>query len=100
MKNKFPIRPEECSSTHGGSGYVLGSYYENGSVICGACGMKCDLVSVGTEQGEAVYPNYIIGIPYNMTREGKRVKKDGEMKNIAFILLGWLITSITLVLTL
>ena len=39
-KRKFPIKPNKCLSTHGGSGFVIGSYMENGYVVCGECGTK------------------------------------------------------------
>jgi hypothetical protein len=27
-----------CLSTHGGSGYASGTHWDNGKLICGACG--------------------------------------------------------------
>ena len=29
-----------CKSTHGSSGYAPGSYWDNGAIICGACGFR------------------------------------------------------------
>ena len=30
----------ECLSTHGGSGYAPGSYWDGDDIICGACGQR------------------------------------------------------------
>lgn len=37
---QFPISPSKCLSTHGGSGYAAGSYWEDGVMICGLCGTR------------------------------------------------------------
>ena len=35
----FPVKPGDCISTHGGGGYVQGSYVRHdGKVVFGACG--------------------------------------------------------------
>ena len=39
LSKKFPLIPEECPSTHGGAGYAPDSRYENGTIICGLCGL-------------------------------------------------------------
>ncbi len=30
----------ECLSTHGAAGYALGSYWDDGVVVCGCCGFR------------------------------------------------------------
>ena len=32
----------KCISTHGGSGYAMGSYWENGAIVCGICGYRIE----------------------------------------------------------
>ena len=36
------ISPEECLSTHGGSGYAAGSYWNGDAIICGACDFRIE----------------------------------------------------------
>jgi len=31
-----------CLSTHGGSGYAPGSYWDGGAIICGVCGARIE----------------------------------------------------------
>jgi len=33
---------KKCLSTHGGSGYAPGSYWENGAIVCGLCGYRIE----------------------------------------------------------
>lgn len=43
VEGTFPCKPEDCLSTHGGAGYVLGSFIdEEGNVVCGLCGGLCN----------------------------------------------------------
>jgi len=73
MKRKFPVKPEECLSTHGGSGYSSGSYWDNGAIVCGSCGtrIKQPKATSGFME-QPIYPDFIIGLPYKFTREGAR----------------------------
>ena len=42
MVKNFLVEPKHCISTHGGSGYAPGSYWDNGVMVCGACGTRID----------------------------------------------------------
>lgn len=36
----YPVKPWNCPSTHGGSGYAPGSFFrEDGKAVCGLCGL-------------------------------------------------------------
>ncbi len=37
---RFPIKQEDCISTHGGSGYSYGDYWDGYDIICGFCGFR------------------------------------------------------------
>jgi hypothetical protein len=42
-RQQYKLRAEEfCPSTHGGSGYALGSFWEDSNIICGLCGMRIE----------------------------------------------------------
>ena len=74
-KRKFPIKPSKCLSTHGGAGYVAGSYWENGSIVCGACGTRIkNPSSTGGFRNHPTYPDFIRGLPKELTRWGAREK--------------------------
>jgi len=48
----FPVKVEECRSTHGGAGYAMGTYItEESEVICGNCGR----IVVGISEGAIGY---------------------------------------------
>jgi len=36
------IDPKDCLSTHGGSGYAPGSYWDGDDIICGICGHRIE----------------------------------------------------------
>jgi len=40
MNNTFVVKPEDCPSTHGGSGYASGSLRDGNDIICGLCGYR------------------------------------------------------------
>ncbi len=39
-KKQFLIKQKDCYSTHGGSGYINGSYWDGYDIICIACGKR------------------------------------------------------------
>ena len=59
-KRKFPIKPKDCRSTHGAAGYLAGSYWENGAIVCIACGTRIENPRpTGYRQGVPTYPDFI-----------------------------------------
>ena len=77
MKKKFPVKPRKCLSTHGGAGYSLGDYWDNGAIVCGACGTRIESPHpTGGFNGIPTYPSFISGIPLNKTSEGLHREED------------------------
>ncbi len=76
-KATYYCKPEQCRSTHGGSGYVSGSYWDNGAIVCGMCGERIEnpppTGSFEAYQGAdrvPTYPGWIGGIPAERTGRG------------------------------
>jgi len=42
MTDTFLVKPSNCLSTHGGSGYAPGSYWNGNAIVCGFCGTKIE----------------------------------------------------------
>lgn len=40
--NTAIIPPSLCPSTHGGAGYVMGSYWRGKAIVCGLCGVEIE----------------------------------------------------------
>jgi hypothetical protein len=74
MRKKFVVKPEQCLSTHGGGGYAYGSFYQNGKIVCGICGYKCDTSST------ANIPEFIRDVPHHLTKAGKKEALDRNKK--------------------
>lgn len=74
MRRVFVVTPERCLSTHGGGGYTYGSFYEDGKIVCGLCGTRCDT------QSTANIPEFIAGVPYALTKEGKKDARRAEKR--------------------
>lgn len=65
----------QCLSTHGGAGYAPGSRWDNGAIICGACGERIENPPpiATSKNGEPLYPDFIDGLPREKTiRRGGR----------------------------
>jgi len=52
-----------CLSTHGGSGYATGSYWDSGAVICGWCGTRIENPYPTSEDEEYYYYGKSIRVP-------------------------------------
>ena len=81
MKRKFPLKPSQCMSTHGGAGYSIGSFWDNGAIVCGACGTRRENPPpTGGHNGIPTYPSFIRGIPLDKTNDGLRWMKESRRK--------------------
>jgi len=71
IKSKFPFKSNKCPSTHGGGGYTMGSYWDNGAIVCILCGTRIENPPpTGGYNGHPTYPSFIKGIPVDKTTEG------------------------------
>ena len=76
-KRKFPVKPSKCLSTHGGAGYSIGDFWDNGAIVCGGCGTRIvNPHPTGSKNGIPTYPVFIINIPSNKTNEGLRWQEE------------------------
>jgi len=68
-------------STHGGADYIMGSYWDNGAIVCAVCGTRIENPRpTGGYDETPTYPSFIGGIPLNKTSEGLRWRENNAKK--------------------